>query len=746
MLHRLMNTHFARTLAMLLVIALGSVGCGTSTPTAADPLPTLIPTSTPSGLNMEGAERVARAFLDAWQLQDLPTMHSLISLSNQAAYPLDDFRDRYQTAHNTLTLESVSYRGNAIQRDDLNPRIAFFNYTVTFNTRLLGEFTDGQPNGRNLRLIYEPALDAWRVAWSPGDIFPEMERGARLRLTTQPVNRANIYDRDGVVLADQEHLIITVNVVKGRVTDLNACTALLTDALVTPDEAIRIRLDNANADWTTEVGELEVNAFETWEQPLIDTCNATFGNRPARRYPNGNLLPHILGSVGYVDPEQVDAVTALGFQPDAILGRSGLELQWDEALRGQPSITLRLESGDGTPLRTIASRPATVAQSLWLTIDATLQQTVLEIMIRAYGNNAEGWAQTSDGGSAVVIDLNTGAILAMVSYPTYDANAFAPFPVIGRNDANDAIDDINEDERRPLLNRPVQAAYPNGSTMKLATAIAAADSGVYELDERYVCTGIWSREENFTRYDWFAPGHGSLTLAGGVTNSCNPYFYEAGYHLYERDPYLLPTYMRMLGLGMPSGLTDIVEVSGFVGDPERLRVVSGRQWTVSDSVNMAIGQGEVAVTPLQVAQVASAIANDGTRYTPHIVQQVGLLGDYSYVAEPTPYEKATVEPAVFAVIREGMCDVTTASTGTAEFVFRPKPDLQALGVCGKTGTAQAFVDGQPAQPHAWFVAYAPRDEPEIAVVVMIENAGEGSGVAAPIAADIMDYYFFGDWR
>ena len=377
-------------------------------------------------------------------------------------------------------------------------------------------------------------------------------------------------------------------------------------------------------------------------------------------------------------------------------------------------------------------------ESVWLTLDTDLQAAITKIFSDYYKAGKDGWAAASKGAAAVIIDVNTGAILAMVSYPTYDANVFAPFPSMGKVVSAQLIEQLQNDPNRPLLNRAAQGLYPLGSVMKTVSAVAVTNSGVYALDQKYTCTGVWNRD--ITRYDWYAPGHGTQTLAQAITHSCNPYFYEVGYQMDQHDPYALPSYMRRAGFGAPTGLTDIEEEAGFIPDPDWKRRSLGIDWTFSDAVNIAIGQGEVQVTPLQVARWFAAIANGGILYQPQLVEKAGILGEApTFVNTPDAMADMNINPDVWGVLREGMCNVTRARDGTAEFQFRDYPDLQQIGVCGKTGTAQ----DDPRPTHAWFAAYAPMDKPQVAIAVVVENGGEGSGIAAPIVRDILRYYFLG---
>jgi penicillin-binding protein 2 len=486
-----------------------------------------------------------------------------------------------------------------------------------------------------------------------------------------------------------------------------------------------------------ELGVIEATAYDQQHQQLEQSCAAQFSSRPTRRYPIGTLAPHIIGNVGYPAEAALPAVREAGFNQDSILGKSGIEQSWDEALRGRPGGRLLIVSQGGGVLREITRSPSKPSESVWLTLDTQFQADVAAIIAKAYADKE--WPQ-SKGAAAVVMDVHTGAILAMVSYPTYDGNAFSPFPTIGRETATRVTAEVQADSRRPQLNRAVNGLYPLGSVMKTVSAAAVSDSGVYDLDERYTCTGIWTRD--ITRYDWKPGGHGLLTLPMALTQSSNPYFYEVGYQMNLAIPGVLPQYMEKVGFGHPTGLRDLQESPGFIPNPDWKRKNFGVEWNFSDEVNIAVGQGEVQVTPLQVARWFAAIANGGTLLRPQLVSQVGILGEVpSYTLKPEAMEQLDIKPEVFTMLREGLCAVTQSPAGTAEYQFKHSP-LQRIGVCGKTGTAQT--GGTDTISHAWFAAWAPMNNPEIAIAVIVENAGEGSGEAAPIVRHILEEYFFGE--
>jgi len=450
-------------------------------------------------------------------------------------------------------------------------------------------------------------------------------------------------------------------------------------------------------------------------------------------------MPHVLGNVGYADEAELPNLVRLGFDAEAIIGRAGVERSWDATLRGRPGGRLALFAPNGALIRVLAEATSQIPESLWLTIDAQLQEYVLRTLGEAYVDNAATWGANSPGASAVVLDVNTGEILALVSYPTYDGNALNPFPAIGRAAANEIQQALATDPRNPLLNRPTQGIYPSGSIMKVIDTFAAIDSGVLPLNYAYGCSGVWVYRGD-RRFDWLAGGHGRVTFATGLAQSCNPFHYEVGFRLNEADPFLLPNYARRMGLGAPTGLArDLSEAAGTIPDPEWFRVNRGLTWTYSNAVNLAIGQGEVEVTNLQMTRLYAAVANGGTLYRPQLVRERGILDQRTFVAVPDANGQFNMSADAFRVAREGLCAVTTERYGTAAHIFRGSP-LMTIGVCGKTGTAQA--PGNRTS-HAWFMAYAPKDNPQIAVGVMVENSGEGSAVAAPLVRRILEYYFFG---
>lgn len=723
--------HLLAVLILLLIIT----GCSPAQTTQlidVRDLPTRIPTETPEYNNAIEAERVISSFLDLWTKRDYAQMYSLISRASQEAFPYESFLNFYERTATEIRLTGQSFALIAQARE--SNRVMVFVYDMTFTSAIMGSFSD---TGREMRLVLDNDLQTWRVAWSPGDIFAAMGRGGAVRLETYPPLRANIYDRDGEILADMNGRIVIARVIPQQIPNREVCLNTLATATNQTVERIEAIINRSSPSWLTDVGLIEAQTYSAWEASLIADCAAQFDYQYTRRYLDGSLTAHIIGTVGYPDDNQIPDLELAGFKQDSIIGKSGIEASWDVALRGVPGGRLSVVSAEGVVLQTLAERRAEPSRSVYLTIDADLQRFVYRAISEAYANASDAWGASSKGASAVVLNIHTGEILAMVSYPSYNANAFTAFPIMGKAEANTYIAQVQNDPRRPLLNRAAQGRYPAGSIFKVISAIAALDSGAFTYTERYLSTGIWNRD--IPRTDWRREGHGSLTLAGALTHSCNSCFYEVGYRLDGIDRYLLPRYANLLGLGRPTGMTDIPTSAGFIGTPDTKNTLFPEPWSFSDAVDIAIGQGMVEVSPLQMTEVYALIANGGIRYRPFLVHHTALLDDVDYQFTTEILADTQIDPEVLQYVRGGLCEVVTAQYGTASHIFRRSPLLTGVGVCGKTGTAQNPV----GLPHAWFMAYAPKDNPQIAVGVMVENSGDGSAVAAPISRRILEYYYLG---
>ena len=688
--------------------------------------------------SLEEAVQVAETFLRAWAEADYPTMYGLISPNSRDAYPEGAFSAVYTRAAETMTLQTVeTSTTNALRQDT----IATVLYDATFATEFFGSIDDYE---RTLRLVETP--EGWRVAWSEADLFPELGGGARLEWVRLQPGRANIYDRNGQVLADQNGRAVELRVVKRDVADQAACIDQLARILAKDAAELRARFDRYGNEVLFPVGEVSPETYLAEEQTLLQACaigddDRDTRTRATRRY-LGVLAPHVVGYVGPIRPDQAGQYAQRGYPSDAIVGQDGIEAAYEEYLAGTMGGRLQIVGADGAVRRVLAEVAPQPGQSVYLTIDADLQAAVQQAIADAYAAAGPTWARTSPGAAAVVMDVKTGEILAMVSYPWFDPSVFNPDSPLADREAQIAA--LQNNPRTPLLNRATQAALPPGSVFKLVSLSTALDTGIYNANTGWTCSGRWSSDDDWlpVRYDWLPTGHGWVTAPWAITYSCNPYFWQLGKNIQAVDYTLLEQYAHRMGLGVPTGQTALPENSGQISNDAIVLRLQGRHWTPADTYNLVIGQGETLVTPLQIARMVAALANGGQVWKPEFVQKVQLIGQTPvYESAPQAVETLGFDPSLHELIQQAMCNVTLDPNGTARYIYRDWYEFHETDVvvCGKTGTAQS--GGVGVKPGAWFAAFAPQDDPAIAIAVVVENSCEGSEVASPIVARIVEDYY-----
>ncbi|MBN1679505.1 MAG: hypothetical protein JW966_04385 [Anaerolineae bacterium] len=691
-------------------------------------------------LSLEEADQVAETFFEAWKNGDYVTMYSLVSPNSRDAYSQDAFVAEYEDVAAQIVLASLETRVvNSLRQGTT----AAIQYDVTFQSELFGELPD---NGRILRLIETP--EGWRIAWSRMDIFADLAEGARLELRRTQPSRGNIYDRNGQVLVDQNGRSVMLFAVRGNIPNEEGCITALSRILRRETSDIQAQFDQFLPETRFLIGEVDPETYQAEEQILIQVCgigddaNDT-ATRTTRRY-FGELAPHVVGYVSQLRPDQLPEYTALGYPQDALIGQEGIEQSYEEYLAGDIGGELTIVAPTGETLRVIAEIPAAPGQSVYLTIDRDLQAAVQQALVEAYNFAQPTWGVTSPGAAAVVMNVKTGEVLAMASYPWFDPSLFNPdSPVLNRGDAISALE---TDYRTPMLNRATQGRYPAGSVFKIVSMTAGLDSGVYNTNTAITCGGTWYGEQYGDalpfRTDWLPTGHGYVNFIQGLTYSCDPYFWQLGVALHNADDEMLTKYANMMGLGVPTGQEDLTEETGYIPNPEEHFRRNAVPWAIGDTLNLVIGQGQMQITPLQIARMVATVANGGVLYKPQFVSKVQLIGEEPvYQAQPTAISVLDIDPGVFEAIRQAMCDVTLDVNGTARYIYEEWYNYQGteVVVCGKTGTAQT--GGEGVKPQAWFTAFAPQDDPEIAVAVIVENSCEGSEVAAPIVRRIIEDYY-----
>jgi penicillin-binding protein 2 len=433
---------------------------------------------------------------------------------------------------------------------------------------------------------------------------------------------------------------------------------------------------------------------------------------PLRRYPHGTLAAHLLGYAGEINDREVVSRAGDGYRSGDLIGRTGVERSFESTLRGEDGAEYVVVNAMGKRVSTLIDvppRPPVPGRDLVLTLDLKVQRALEEVM---------GGVQR---GAAVAIDPRDGGILGMVSRPTYDPNEFSRGLSFAR------WKELTGGGSNPLLNRAIQGLYPPGSTFKIVTMIAALRSGVARPETRLQpCTGSYLFGGRSFGC-WKRSGHGSLDFVEAIQHSCDVYFYQLGPRL--GLPRLEAT-ARALGLGGRTGV-DLPQESGGLmpsGGWYDRHWGEGR-WRKGVLLNLAIGQGEILVTPLQLALVAAEASVDGRALRPHVVQRVGEGGPARETERPVQ-GGVVADAMVWEALHRGLQLVVDAGTGTAARVT-------GLAVAGKTGTSQ----NPHGKDHALFVCYAPADHPTIALAFVVENSGHGGTFAAPLAGATLRQLF-----
>nr|MBC7245912.1 penicillin-binding protein 2 [Chloroflexota bacterium] len=670
------------------------------------PIPTPIPTPTPTP-SLIGAETVAREYLRAWQSEDYARMYTFLSSSAMAATPEEKFVSRYRAIATEATMTGLTASVVEIQRAFTTT--AQVTFTLTIDTRLVGQF--------QVENVLDLSYDGqrWGVDWTPKAIFPLLVWDNLVHMFIHVPARGNIYDRRDLPLA-MEGKLIEIGVVPGWIEDEARLLSILSKLLGLSHEAIKAKYAQAaRPDWFMPVGDITPEVKQANEALLSSEPGITWRDKPIRVYPYGSLAAQVVGYTTLIDAETLARLQEQGYRESDWIGVAGLEGWGESYLSGTRGGTLAIISPDGRIVWTLAERPATVSKSIYTTLDMDLQRTVEGILGQQIG-------------AIVVLDVRNGEVLAMVSHPGYDPNIF----ITGTAQQRIAL--LN-DPGKPFLNRAIAGLYPPGSTFKIVTMSAGMQELGLTQHSTFYCAGRWDGlADGATRYCWLSSGHGPLNLLNGLVYSCDTVFWEIGKALNERDPYALPRWARAFGLGVPTGLNALVEAAGLIADPDwKAQHYSGteQRWLPRDAVNMAIGQGDVLVTPLQMANLVAAVANGGTLYQPRLVRLIGsLMGDDVQDFPPQVLGQLPISSANLQVVRRAMEGVVQYGTASRAFIGA------TIRMAGKSGTAEA----PPGDPHAWFVGYAPADDPQIAVAVVLERGGEGGRNAAPLFRQVVEAY------
>lgn len=552
------------------------------------------------------------------------------------------------------------------------------------------------------------------------------------RIKPRPVvpARGLIYDRNGKLLADNVPAY-RLEVVPEQTEDLDKTLKAL-DALIglSPEELQQFRA-NRKATRTFRPVVLKLRLSEEQRARLAVNRHRFPGVDVVpyltRRYPYGAMFAHVVGYVGRLDAEDLEALGDSKYSALTHVGKSGLERKYEDRLRGEIGYENVEQNVEGRVLRVVNNVPSLPGADLQLSIDADLQQAA----IAAFGDR---------DGAAVAVDVRTGEVLAMVSLPQFNPNLF----VNGISHADYKL--LTSDPSVPLFDRNLHGGTPPGSTIKPFVGLAGLESGKRKPSDRILSTGIFRiRGVGRGFGDAHAGGHGWVDLKESIAQSVNTYYYQLALDM-GIDSF--DHYMDRYGFGRPTGIDLIGETGGILPSPEYKRKRFRQDWYQGDTVNAGIGQGMWKTTLLQLAQGTAMLANGGVRNQPHLLRSTRRGFDGAWMREPQPPgESVGASKEDLAAVKEGMVAVVHGPTGTARVIGLHSPYL----IAGKTGTAQVVSNKNNLRrdPHslplnlrhqALFIAYAPADDPRIAVAVVVEHGGFGSSSAAPVARAIMDAY------
>lgn len=541
-----------------------------------------------------------------------------------------------------------------------------------------------------------------------GSYYRNVANHQRLNTTHERAYRGLIYDSNGALLVGNESKYVALfypfeqQDLPGQQTLEQLNKILNRDIKPFVDKGWRYgRVVKIADDLTLD------EVFKIQEKKLF-LPGITVVKEPKRIYLNSVETAHVTGYVGEVRADEIEDIENSDYKAGDYIGRGGIEQSYDKYLRGKDG-GLELEvNARGQHQRAFKYYPSETGASVYLTIDTKLQQVAYEALKNS----------STSKGAAVAIDVRTGAVKVLVSCPSYDTNK------VFTGEYRKYL----ADKKLPLFNRAIQAVYPPGSIFKIITFAAGVEHLKIEPGHSEFCSGSFELG-NRTYACMLKTGHKKINLIDAMSQSCNIYFYKIGLKLGVR---VIEKYAELFYLGQPTGIDIPSEKKGFVPSPEWKKSKMKMSWLQGDTAIFAIGQGATSVTPVQMAATMAAVANNGTYYKPYLVEQIvnAHTNKIEYKHIPEIKEKIQLSDNTWNLLRKALTEVV--ETGTAR-----KTKFQNIKVAAKTGTAQ----NPHGQDHAWVVAYAPADDPQLAVAVIVENGGGGGTFSVPVAREIFKEYF-----
>ena len=564
-------------------------------------------------------------------------------------------------------------------------------------------------------------IRVWYIQIVNGEEYAVLSEQNRVRMVYLKPPRGLIYDRHHNLLANNVpsfNLYVVLDDVDDRQRlrdDLSALIGINAD-----DVRVAFETHHAPRLPLKLKERLTLKQAAAIESNLAQLPGVGIQAETERSYPQGSIAAHIIGYVGEVSAKGLKEEQFQGLRPGSAVGKYGIELEYDRIVRGGVGHKTIEVDARGHEQRAIQVKEPVPGDNLHLTIDLPLQRLAEDLLGDATG-------------VIVALDPRNGDVLVLASHPTFDPNALARGVTVSH------WNQIRHDPRKPMTNRATQGQYPPGSVFKLVMAVAGLESGSISRSMPVACHGRFHMGNRVFK-DWKKGGHGVVTLHEGLVHSCDIYFYTLGHQLGIDQ---IAHYAEQLGLGHRTGIDLPAEKFGVVPSREWKERALGERWYPGETISVAIGQGFVTVTPLQMAMLTGTIANNGVQYRPRVVRQLEQRQDGTRIdIAPSRADTVPIQPETLAALHEALRDVVVSGTGR-------RAQSQHVAISGKTGTAQVVslnkVESEDDVPHAlrdhaWFVAYAPSDAPTIAVSVIVEHMGHGGAVAAPMARAIIDEY------
>lgn len=707
----------------ILLVIVFSFGCTTSNPvapTVTPPPPEPTPTLPDPGVQVispPDPEEAVRAYLDSWIEDDYAAMYALLTSESQKQISQEEFEKLYLEVVSTAAVREGDIDYQVID-SFVQPRQAKVNYRVTLHSVIAGEITRQTDMSLNLE------GDSWGVIWDKSLILTELAEGKTLRMVNYVPERGDIFDRNGEVLVAKSDAyalgIVPAGIDPEREENM---LGLLSRVTGFPGEYIStFYVDyGPDADFYVPFTDVSAQALDPFYDAVAGYDATVITPFSGRYYFDGGPASQVVGYVSAIQPEEVDTYRRQGYQWTERVGRMGLEAWGEPYLGGKRGGALFLDNPDGTTSVVLGETPAQPAQTITTTLDMNLQ---IQAQKALFGFR----------GAIVVLERDTGRVLAMASSPGFNPNLFEPTNFNSRY----LLQEVLSDPSIPLLNRAAQGQYPLGSVFKIITLAAALESGVFTPESTYDCQHAFTELGSPILYDWTywdeEDPSGVLNLLEGLMRSCNPWFFHIGLELFKQGLGSAITDMAQgFGLGSPTGIGQLQEEAGQIREPT----------SPLEATNQAVGQGDILVTPLQVAAFVAAVGNGGTLYRPQVVEQIlDVSGETTFAFEPQVNGTLPISSQTLESIQTAMNMVVRNRRGTAYHVV----NRLSLPMAGKTGTAETSGD---QDPHAWFVTYTEagrEDLSDIAVVAVVENVGEGADFAAPIVRRVLEVYYSGSPR